>query len=289
MGHVCLPSRSRPLVHLHRPLPYHTIPAQCLPSDIVPIRSWTRTLRPPGIRHRHLPYHTIPCARTARHTGTIPYAIPCVWYGRVWYGDVYAAACVGSPCNWWRMQTLPHACTCMCVSTHAAIGAIRRSSFVSHVLTRIVPPAVRRTLTPRRRLLQHVRAVNAGPVCAGNRRTGHLSITRRLYSRIPPDAAIKGAEACWMAKGSGFSCHCSIQTSARLLFVLRVACCVFSIRMQLPSGCCGIWFVAIAAPAVPLYLRRASAGGPACLCIQSSFNFWRRKPTEAPACTLKVM
>ena len=33
---------------------------QCLPSDIVPIRSWTRTLRPPGIRHRHLPYHTIP-------------------------------------------------------------------------------------------------------------------------------------------------------------------------------------------------------------------------------------
>ena len=33
---------------------------QCLPSDIVPIRSWTRTLRRPGIRHRHLPYHTIP-------------------------------------------------------------------------------------------------------------------------------------------------------------------------------------------------------------------------------------
>ena len=30
------------------------------PPDIVPIRSWTRTLRPPGIRHRHLPYHTIP-------------------------------------------------------------------------------------------------------------------------------------------------------------------------------------------------------------------------------------
>ena len=37
----------------------HACP-QCLPSDIVPIRSWTRTLRPPGIRHRHLPYHTIP-------------------------------------------------------------------------------------------------------------------------------------------------------------------------------------------------------------------------------------
>ena len=79
-------SRARPLVHLHRPLPYHTIPysvlttvfshgpmrnigflgrwgtyacPQCLPSDIVPIRSWTRTLRPPGIRHRHLPCHTI--------------------------------------------------------------------------------------------------------------------------------------------------------------------------------------------------------------------------------------
>ena len=45
---------------------------QCLPSDIVPIRSWTRTLRPPGIRHRHLPYHTIPWC--------------VVWYGMVWYG-----------------------------------------------------------------------------------------------------------------------------------------------------------------------------------------------------------
>ena len=30
---------------------------QCLPSDTVPIRSWTRTLRPLGIRHRHLLYH----------------------------------------------------------------------------------------------------------------------------------------------------------------------------------------------------------------------------------------
>ena len=30
-----------------------------LPSDIVPVRSWTRTLRPPGIRHRHLPCHAI--------------------------------------------------------------------------------------------------------------------------------------------------------------------------------------------------------------------------------------
>ena len=33
---------------------------QCLPSDIVPIRSWTRTLRRPGIRHRHLPCHAMP-------------------------------------------------------------------------------------------------------------------------------------------------------------------------------------------------------------------------------------
>ena len=32
---------------------------QCLPSDIVSIRSWTRTLRRPGIRHRHLPYQAL--------------------------------------------------------------------------------------------------------------------------------------------------------------------------------------------------------------------------------------
>ena len=37
---------------------------QCLPSDIVPIRSWTWTLRPPDIRHRHLPYHTVPSIST---------------------------------------------------------------------------------------------------------------------------------------------------------------------------------------------------------------------------------
>ena len=37
----------------------HACP-QCLPSGTVPIRSWTRTLRRPGIRHRHLPYHTMP-------------------------------------------------------------------------------------------------------------------------------------------------------------------------------------------------------------------------------------
>ena len=40
---------------------------QCLPRDIVPIRSWTRTLRPPGIRHRHPPYHTIPYQATVHH------------------------------------------------------------------------------------------------------------------------------------------------------------------------------------------------------------------------------
>ena len=32
---------------------------QCLPSDTVPIRSWTWTLRRPDIRHRQLPYHAI--------------------------------------------------------------------------------------------------------------------------------------------------------------------------------------------------------------------------------------
>ena len=53
-------------------IPYHTIPDHLrhwcaftdlyhtIPSTIPDIRSWTRTLRRPGIRHRHLPYHTIP-------------------------------------------------------------------------------------------------------------------------------------------------------------------------------------------------------------------------------------
>ena len=47
---------------------------QCLPSDTVPIRSWTRTLRPPDIRHRHLPHHghTMPC-HTIPYHDTIPY------------------------------------------------------------------------------------------------------------------------------------------------------------------------------------------------------------------------
>ena len=40
----------------------HACP-QCLPSDTVPIRSWTwtlTTLRPSDIRHRHLPCHAMP-------------------------------------------------------------------------------------------------------------------------------------------------------------------------------------------------------------------------------------
>ena len=41
-------------------MPARSVCPQCLPGDVVPIRSWTRTLRRPGIRHRHLPYHTIP-------------------------------------------------------------------------------------------------------------------------------------------------------------------------------------------------------------------------------------
>ena len=48
----CLPSEIVPIRRWTRTL--------WRPGDIVPIRSWTRTLRPPGIRHRHLPYHTIP-------------------------------------------------------------------------------------------------------------------------------------------------------------------------------------------------------------------------------------
>ena len=36
----------------------HACP-QRLPGDIVPVRSWTRMLRPPGIRHRHLPCHAM--------------------------------------------------------------------------------------------------------------------------------------------------------------------------------------------------------------------------------------
>ena len=46
---------------------------QCLPSDIVPIRSWTRTLRWPGIRHRiyhTIPYHAIPYSYDSLSSGT---------------------------------------------------------------------------------------------------------------------------------------------------------------------------------------------------------------------------
>ena len=35
-------------------------------GSVVPIRSWTRTLRPPGIRHRHLPCHAMPCQFSPR-------------------------------------------------------------------------------------------------------------------------------------------------------------------------------------------------------------------------------
>ena len=55
---------------------------QCLPSDIVPIRSWTRTLRPPGIRHRHLPYHTIPYYQT-RPVITMTASLLTTHWGRV--------------------------------------------------------------------------------------------------------------------------------------------------------------------------------------------------------------
>ena len=68
---------------------------QCLPSDIVPIRSWTRTLRPPGIRHRHLPYHTIPwvCYRRRNQWLRLALALfclPLIWLACV----VYLLVCV---------------------------------------------------------------------------------------------------------------------------------------------------------------------------------------------------
>ena len=50
----------------------HACP-QCLPSDTVLIRSWTRTLRPPGIRHRHLPYHTIPYINIVQNNLQLPH------------------------------------------------------------------------------------------------------------------------------------------------------------------------------------------------------------------------
>ena len=72
-------------------MPCHT--PQCLPSGTVPIRSWTRTLRRPGICHRHLPYHTIyhaiPC-----HT------IPWVCYRRRNQWLRLALALFGFPLIW---------------------------------------------------------------------------------------------------------------------------------------------------------------------------------------------
>ena len=49
---------------------------QCLPSDVVPIRSWTWTLRPSGIRHRHLPYHTIPYVIRNRRLNSVVLSAP---------------------------------------------------------------------------------------------------------------------------------------------------------------------------------------------------------------------
>ena len=65
---------------------------QCLPSDIAPIRSWTWTLRLPGIRHKHLPYHTIPCARYERH----PSVRMMVCTDRGLFLFVFSAACNGA-------------------------------------------------------------------------------------------------------------------------------------------------------------------------------------------------
>ena len=50
----------------------HACP-QCLLSGTVPIRSWTRTLRRPGIRHEHLPCHA-----------TNPQVMCVVNFGRAW-------------------------------------------------------------------------------------------------------------------------------------------------------------------------------------------------------------
>ena len=51
---------------------------QCLPSDIVPVRSWTQTLRPPGVRHRHLPCHG--CATVDATSGYNTSTILVVFY-----------------------------------------------------------------------------------------------------------------------------------------------------------------------------------------------------------------
>ena len=60
-----VPCHAMPCHALCLPTMPSTTPCAChaMPchSDIVPIRSWTRTLRLPGIRHRHLPCHAMPC------------------------------------------------------------------------------------------------------------------------------------------------------------------------------------------------------------------------------------
>ena len=52
---------------------------QCLPSEIVPIRSWTRTLWRPGIRHRHLPYHMFYHTIPYHQHHTIPSLVTRHW------------------------------------------------------------------------------------------------------------------------------------------------------------------------------------------------------------------
>ena len=65
------------------------VPARSvLPSDIVPVRSWTRTLRRPGIRHRHLPCHAMPrvCYRRCNQWLRLvlaSFCLPLTWLARV--------------------------------------------------------------------------------------------------------------------------------------------------------------------------------------------------------------
>ena len=87
---------------------YHTIPYHRLPSDIVPIRSWTWTPRRPGIRHRHLPYHSIPwvCYRRRNQWLRLALALfclPLIWLARVVYPLVGAAERWGG----WRRHAYP--------------------------------------------------------------------------------------------------------------------------------------------------------------------------------------
>ena len=45
------------------------MPCHTMPCPVEPIRSWTQTLRPPGIRHRHLPCHAMPSAKVRGEHG----------------------------------------------------------------------------------------------------------------------------------------------------------------------------------------------------------------------------